>query len=462
MPYANTAAGHLLARYCLDRAQDLRARLTVGSQFLTPDANNPIDPTFVDAFRAALAPDMTHFREALSWAIQGHEWGLLRRFAYMPYLGLLRDAIFNGLALRTQLIMATIDRPIFRRNTSSSKSSSFEQFTGWALAIYEGQNLRLGCGDPKSNPDAIVRLGHFTLDKRTESVEGCEMQLDITAGYMINGTFDGVEIADARWIGVRAQNAVLRGVDLVNGKLMACDLSRSLWFDCDARSADLTDSNLSFALLRRVRMRGAKLLRVDLTGAVLDNVDLRGADLTGANMTGVRMRDLNLRGARLDGVRWYGASGNILELDQPYEKDVLEGGSQKLASPLPGQYRYVISERDQQDRTVFCVPSAASVIMPPEDYDLVTVSDLKGADLRTVAFDKSQFLTLHMTHADLRCADLTGATLSDVDLNNADLRLANLSDAQISVADFVSANLSGTRLNRAILHEVNLSGADLA
>jgi uncharacterized protein YjbI with pentapeptide repeats len=72
-----------------------------------------------------------------------------------------------------------------------------------------------------------------------------------------------------------------------------------------------------------------------------------------------------------------------------------------------------------------------------------------------------------MSGADLRCADLSRATLIDTDLNRANLSGANLSDAtlsgaDLSYADLSSATLSGANLSDAFLFGATLSDADLS
>ena len=63
--------------------------------------------------------------------------------------------------------------------------------------------------------------------------------------------------------------------------------------------------------------------------------------------------------------------------------------------------------------------------------------------------------------ADLRDADLYGASLSYADLSGANLSGANLSGANLHGANLYGANLSGASLSGANLHDANLSGADL-
>ena len=63
--------------------------------------------------------------------------------------------------------------------------------------------------------------------------------------------------------------------------------------------------------------------------------------------------------------------------------------------------------------------------------------------------------------ANLRCADLRGADLSDANLRCADLSDANLSDANLRGADLRGADLRGADLRCADLRGADLSDANL-
>ena len=79
------------------------------------------------------------------------------------------------------------------------------------------------------------------------------------------------------------------------------------------------------------------------------------------------------------------------------------------------------------------------------DADL-SCAYLRGADLRGA----------YLSRADLRGADLSGANLSDANLSGA-----NLSDANLSCAYLRGADLRGADLSRADLRGADLSGANL-
>ena len=103
-------------------------------------------------------------------------------------------------------------------------------------------------------------------------------------------------------------------------------------------------------------------------------------------------------------------------------------------------------------------------------------TDLRGADLNGVHFEKAllseahldgaSLQGAHLERADLRGAQLVSADLVQAHLNNADLRDADLEaaylvEAHLEGADLGNASLGGAYLGGAHLEGADLSGADL-
>ena len=78
-------------------------------------------------------------------------------------------------------------------------------------------------------------------------------------------------------------------------------------------------------------------------------------------------------------------------------------------------------------------------------------ADLRGADLRGAT----------LRGADLRWAELRGANLRGANLRGADLREANLSEVDLREANLSEVDLREANLRVADLRGANLSGADL-
>jgi uncharacterized protein YjbI with pentapeptide repeats len=124
----------------------------------------------------------------------------------------------------------------------------------------------------------------------------------------------GAKLEAATFLGARGDRAVLRGADLKNLRAV---------MECSFDGADLTEARLAGANLRGSSLRGADLTRADLTGADLSECDLAGAklyravapgamlakaDLTGAEMTAMNLMEGILQKAQLVGADLRGAN----------------------------------------------------------------------------------------------------------------------------------------------------------
>jgi uncharacterized protein YjbI with pentapeptide repeats len=462
--YELHAAGHLLARYCLDIAQDRATAL------LSSTASNALPPTKeqIIAFRDALEPEVSHIQQVFAWATTRQEWELLRRFAYLPLFGLARGVCINGMNLRSSMLMSTLER-LSIHGAHTNGVSIFGCFVGWDLVLSEGRTVHIGRPQNARLDDVIQRS---TLPPAAASGPAAhrEVHLDLTASHLIEGSLADIELIDVVWQGVRAPRLLGHAVDLVNGSFLACDLSGSVWVGCDARRAALTGSNLRGALLQRVKLRGANLQNVDLSDAVLDNVDLRGADLTGATLRGATLRGVALHGAQLDGVTWTGVrlstqgiKASLEGLDRALEREIervaqqpgVGVGASDLYSGSAAREARILSD------ALICGPDYRDRGLTIQG-EKIWVASLADADLRVAQLRRSRLDSVAARRADLRLANLEHATLYAVDLNDADLRLARLDDASLEHVRLERANLDGAQLRRARLHNVVLNDAHLS
>jgi uncharacterized protein YjbI with pentapeptide repeats len=462
-PYRYRAAGHLLARYCLDTAQDVVTTLA-NKPNLKPPSQGSVDAAFVREFRDAVIGDLSHFERVLALVEAGQEWNLLRRFAYLPYAGLLQGLAALQFNVSADLIMATLDAPLIlggrrARNAPATDShadgepslrcnvplwrsaAAHNHFIGRELVLQSGQreHIRLA--------EAAEATVYLAGRKRHEPYEA---HLTLIAGRVIGGTFAGLDLVELSWTGVRADRIIFCDVDLVNARLLGCDLRCGMWIHCDMRRSVLVGSNLSFGVLRDVNLRGADLRGADLRGAQLERVDLRGADLRGADLSGASLAQVNLHGARLDHVRWAEAKLSELRIDTLVWLEVDEARKQPLDAPLPNPYRGGLFGRTR---------SLASYA-PYNEY--ADVGDaFAEADLRCVRPGTTPVVGLQARHADIRLAMAPGVTLEGGVLLNADLRLAQLYGATFDGVTLRGADLSGADLFQARLRGCNLGGARL-
>jgi uncharacterized protein YjbI with pentapeptide repeats len=139
------------------------------------------------------------------------------------------------------------------------------------------------------------------------NLQGCNLSdafFDIP-GYAKSGWLCGARLGAVDW----------RNQDLVDAKLMGCDLTSGDLRGADLTGADLTGANLAMTDLTGAAIDaevacpagwliGAMLGPVDWSWKDLRGSQLQGADLSGANFTNADVSQCNFEGANLCGVRF--------------------------------------------------------------------------------------------------------------------------------------------------------------
>jgi TIR domain/Pentapeptide repeats (8 copies) len=95
--------------------------------------------------------------------------------------------------------------------------------------------------------------------------------------------------------------AILSGADLSEANFEAANLSKAKLSKANLSEAKLSEANLSEANLSEANLFAASLVEADLTGASLSFADLFGAILTGADLTGADLTVASLINADLTG-----------------------------------------------------------------------------------------------------------------------------------------------------------------
>jgi uncharacterized protein YjbI with pentapeptide repeats len=476
--YRRHAAYTLLAHYCLNIAQDLDTALMARPD-LREAPGQPVNLTseaFIQAFRAGLMPEISHFRAALEWAEHRGAWDILRRFSYLSYIDLLKHFVTNGFEIRLSLSMATVLEPVvwLQGDQLSVRIQSAITSTGWKIR---------SLSDNRETFDQGVTATDLTLPQNRPPSEGecCELSLNIAAGHIIDGVFDTMCLIAVKWTGVRANGLICKKVDIVGGQFLACDLSHSIWVGCDARRVSLIGSNMSYAVLKDVKLRGANLQGLLLTGAVLEKVDLRDADLRDANLVGAMLRDVDLRGAdlrgadltavqvhnlnligcRIEHTRWAGAatSGIIVE-DVPVLREIEQEAAKQPDKPAEQIYRRARRTQELADHDRKDFPDADLSAVDLEG-DNLTEYNLRDADLRAAVLRNTVLRRARLERANLRGADLAEADMERANLRGADLRATVLAGAVLEKADLSAAVLRSAYVAQANLRGADLSGADL-
>ncbi|MBP2704737.1 pentapeptide repeat-containing protein [Microbispora sp. RL4-1S] len=204
--------------------------------------------------------------------------------------------------------------------------------------------------------------------------------------------------------------AKLRGKDFTNGatlplNLRCADLTRAT-FD----EVDLTQKDLTGAILRDASFKEA-----DLTQAHLEYADLRGADFSDADLGQLQAKHADLRGAVLT--------------------DAHAGQAQFPHADLTGA---VLTRAELTQANLVDAKLAGA------DLRNATLGQIKA---RTADFTKARLNEAKMGQAELQNAVLKDADLREAELTQADLDGADLHGADVGKTSFIQAehlNLTGT------------------
>ena len=222
---------------------------------------------------------------------------------------------------------------------------------------------------------------------------------DLTNAFLDHAQLDHADLAGANLVGADLAHVWLFDTDLtgaiffsevLNEAFGPADLTRAL-----LDRANLTNANLTGAILTRAglfqahldnaKLTGAKLTRADLTYAHAINADLSGADLTRAILNNADLTGADLTGANL-------TSAHAINAD-------LTGAN-------------------------------------------LTRADLTGAKLNGAKLNGADLTYAHAINVNLSGADLTRAILNSADLTGSNLTLADLTGAQIINVDLTGADLT--------------------
>ena len=462
--YIHDAAYTLVARYCLDQAQDLIAAL---SNKLTSSDNDRV--ALVQEFRAQLLPEMAHLRHVIDWAVARQQWDLVRRFAYVSAFELVQGLVVNRVDFQLSAQLATLVSPLIRSRPGpaairvqaliASKGLNFGQqpnrdtTAAGPLIELEGFDVTLAAAGEYD--------GHDTLDATMPeaSPQRFDIILNLRAGHIIDGLIADVNLIEGEWMGVRASGLILQRVDLSGARLLGCDLNLAILIEIDARRAVLTGTTLRSVIIRGGTWRGAQLSGVDLQRAKLEHVDLRGADFRGAVLRDAELVNVDLRGADL---RDADASGCVLR-NCLLHNAMLDGS--RWTVPPDDTVNDEIARNEIQRLIVRATGSEVAQPMRRLAQDVPAEDgtwSAPGADLRVLDLRGRQLARSQLAGANLRVSDLSGAHLEYANLEKGNLLGANLDDARLQSARLAFAQLRAATLRGAQLSHADLRGVDLS
>jgi uncharacterized protein YjbI with pentapeptide repeats len=185
----------------------------------------------------------------------------------------------------------------------------------------------------------------------------------------------------------------------------------------DLREAELNGANLSELNLSGALLEGAQLQRTDLRGANLNRANLSGANLSEAHLEEAQLQRTDLRGADLNGAKLWKA--DLFEAD-------LRGAN------LSGACLFETN---------------------------LMGANFSGADLGRATLNRAILSHANLHQTDLSGASLAGAFLYQTNLSAATLSGADLEHAQLVDTDFCNAMLIDCRIFAVSAWKLKLNGA---
>jgi len=244
--------------------------------------------------------------------------------------------------------------------------------------------------------------------------------------------FTGAKLSETNMVGAQAKAADFSDADLTGVNLKNADLTGANFFSANLADADMTGCVLSFANLRSAIV----------SGAIMDRIEKQGLDLSGA----ITESDM---GAKLENL-----GKTLPELLEEHTLWVATAGRSGRQLDLSGY-----DLRDVLDLRRF--PFTAIRAIGSNFLN----QDLRGAELQSATFDRSDFRDCKMIEADLRGSTFKYAHMARADLSKAKLSALEFKKPdgtkRIQRVDLSGASLRYTSLRYADLRDCILMGVDL-
>jgi len=289
--------------------------------------------------------------------------------------------------------------------------------------------------DPREGEDAdrtraaVLEALATHKDLREWDLTGMDLSRIDFRGANLEGAFlEGANLEGCCFQGVNAARVVftrarLSRADLERACLTETNFGETNLDDAILRSADLTGAILCKTKLVRTDLTGARLDRADLTEAVFENVTFANVKAKETLFSKANLADVDFRGVDLDQCTFTESS---------IERADFSGA--KLRS------------------TTFIDVAGAQA-----RFQGAVMTNLRVARLeRGTSFAQGQFDRADLSGANLRGADLTGASFRDAILNQADMSSCKLVGADLEGARAVEA-----RFVKADMTDANLCRTDL-
>lgn len=294
----------------------------------------------------------------------------------------------------------------------------------------------------------------------------------------VDFSYNDVSIKPSGWTGDPSQLDEVRGAQLAG-----MNLPEARAVNAFMALADLSDADLSHAVLDSADLRHANLTGADLSGASLVSADLENAIMTGVNIKGANLKGTDLRnvtglspGVLYSAENWLEAkfAGDILDsLGLPADHNERIARRDLSGADLSGaDFRNLSLAGFNLSGTDLRQADLTGTVLDSANLFLTDLRGTKGIDLTSVKRSKNWLFALYndeligalglpenhnelASKRDFRSYDLKGINLSDVDLSGANLRKVDLTGAVLHRVNLQDADLYAVKLNQA-----DLTGAD--
>jgi len=334
---------------------------------------------------------------------------------------------------------------------------------------------------------------------------------DMRNADMHNGNFSRADFRGAYVAGANLSGANLSDVDLREGKIMKRgdrgvleDRKRSAGAGAKAilSGAKMSDTNMAGAQATSADFSDSDMSGVIMTDANLSGASFEGANLADADLTGSDLSDTNMRQSIMTGTVMEGTEQHGMDDTAAITEEDMGSKLENLGKSLPElleEHTLWVATAGRNGRQLDLSGYDLRDVLDLKKFPLTAIQctnsnflnqDLRGAELQSGIFDRSDFRDCDMAGADLRGAsfkyaqmarvNLSGAlmcplefkkevgqsTLQRIDFSGANLRYAHLNGADLRDAilmgvDLTSALLDGCDLRRADLTGAILNGAKL-
>ncbi len=261
--------------------------------------------------------------------------------------------------------------------------------------------------------------------------------VDLAGAILIGTVLDGSALDGASCVGIVAHRASAIGTTWVGCDLTEADLSVAI-----LEQSDFTDAKLTRVNAPQLRATQSRFLRANLDGASLTDALLDGASFTQAiarksDFSGSALASARFDGADLTDAKLYDIVAPRLVLDGANLADSRFELAQLLGVSARGVAATgsVWDKADVTDGTfegsVLCEARLVSLTASRTLFNKV---DAQRASFRGALLGAANFLKANLTGASFEQADLRGADLRGAQLDRVDTWEAKLSDVDLRLA----------------------------